>query len=443
MHRMEQSPTPDRALTLDEAASIAVQLQQYEQWSAAAATYRKILEAKPDHAVALHYSGVLAHQQGRSDEAAKLIARSLEVEPDRADWHSNLGVVLRDRLELDQAVAAFERAIALDPNHANAHNNLAVVLKAQGRPVEAEAAYRAAIRVNPEFSDAYTNLGILLKSLNRMPEAIICFYKVITFQPKHPEARRLLALAHCALGEPEKAVDIFEEWLREEPDHPIARHMLAACSGRDVPSRASDGFIEQTFDNFAASFDSKLAKLLYRAPELVAGMLADSELRATKQLDILDAGCGTGLCGPLMAPYARRLVGVDLSERMLAQARARGTYDELVKGELTAYLSGATEAFDVIVSADTLVYFGPLESVAAAAANALRPGGRLIFTVEEMVEASGDAGHSLSLHGRYCHSRQYLERVLKDVNLRPEITSAELRLEGGNPVAGLVVHATK
>ena len=53
---------------------------------------------------------------------------------------------------------------------------------------------------------------------------------------------------------------------------------------------------------------------------------------------MLDAGCGTGLCGPLIAPYARRLVGVDLSERMLAQARARDVYDELVKGELTAYL---------------------------------------------------------------------------------------------------------
>lgn len=443
MPRMEQSPTTDRPLSLDEAASVGIHMQQNEQWAIAAAIYRKILEVKPDHADALHYSGVLAHQQGRSDEAVRLIARSLELHSDRADWHSNLGIVLRDRLELDQALAAFERAIALNPKHANAHSNRGVVLRAQGKLIEAEAAYRAAIRENPKHSDAYTNLGNLLKSLNRTPEAITCFYKVITFQPKHPEARRLLALAHCALGAVDKAVEIFEEWLREEPDHPIARHMLAACSGRDVPPRASDKFIEQTFDGFAASFDSKLAQLLYRAPELVAGMLADSEVGVIRHLDILDAGCGTGLCGPLIAPYARRLVGVDLSERMLAQARARGVYDELVKGELIAYLAGATEAFDVIVSADTLVYFGPLDGVAAAAVNALRPGGRFVFTVEEMMETRGDAGHSLSLHGRYCHRRQYLERVLADVNLRAEIISAELRLEGGNPVAGLVVRAMK
>jgi predicted TPR repeat methyltransferase len=219
--------------------------------------------------------------------------------------------------------------------------------------------------------------------------------------------------------------------------------MIAACSRRDVPARASDGFIEQTFDNFAGSFDSKLAKLLYRAPALVAGMLEDPDLEGSKSLDVLDAGCGTGLCGPLIAPYARRMVGVDLSARMLAQARARGVYDELVKRELTAYLHDSPRAFDVIVSADTLVYFGPLEDVVVVSADALRLGGRLIFTVEELIDTGSDAEFTISPHGRYSHTRHYLERVLADANLRPEILPAALRLEAGDPVAGLVVRATK
>ena len=440
---MEELPTTDRAVNLDEAVSIAIRLQQNDQWVAAADMYRRILEKVPDFPDALHFSGVLAHQQGKSDEAVALIRRSLELEPDRADWHSNLGIVLRDRLELDEAIAACRRAIELDPNHANAHNNLGVMLRAQGRAEEAEAAYRNAIRASPDHSDAYTNLGILLNGQKRIPEAVVCFCKVITFRPKHPEARRLLALAHCMLGEPDKAVGVFEEWLREEPNHPIALHMLAACSGRDVPARASDGFVEKTFDSFAGSFDAKLAQLQYRAPQLVAEMLADSGVAATKSLDVLDAGCGTGLCGLLLAPYARRLVGVDLSTAMLLQAEARHVYDELFKIELTAYLQDSPGMFDVIVSADTLVYFGALEEVAAAAARALRPGGRLIFTVEEAVSTASDAGYSLSTHGRYNHTRQYLERVLSAAGLRTEIVQADLRLEAGEPVPGLVVRATK
>jgi predicted TPR repeat methyltransferase len=392
----------------------------------------------------LHFSGVLAHQQARSEQAVALIERSLELEPDRADWHSNLGIVLQDRLKLDDAIAAYQRAIALDPDHANAHNNLGVVMRAKGQEVEAEAAYRAAIRIDPEHSDAYHNLGVLLNGQKRSHEAALCFSKVITLQPRDPEARRLLAIAYYTLGEVDKAVGVFEEWLEEEPDSPIARHMLAACSGRDVPSRASDAFVEETFDSFAATFDSKLAQLSYRAPELVAQMLAESEAEASKSLDVVDAGCGTGLCGPLIAPYARRLVGVDLSGPMLAQARARNVYDELVKGELTAYLGDFTGAFDAIVSADTLVYFGQLEDVAEASANALRPGGRLIFTVEELVgDASADAGYAISPTGRYRHTRRYLERVLADADLGSEIVPAELRLEAGDPVAGFVVRGTK
>ena len=440
---MEQSPTTDRAVSLDEAISIAIRLQQNDQWVAAGDMYRRILERSPDYPDALHYSGVLAHQEGRSDDAVALIERSVALEPNRADWHSNLGIVLRDRLRLDEAVAACRRAVAIDPNHANALNNLGVLLRAQGHLEEAEAAYREAIRVSPEHSDAYTNLGLLLNGQKRTHEAVVCFCKVITFRPKHPEARRLLALAHCALGEVDVAVGIFEEWLKEEPDHPIARHMIAACSGRDVPDRASDGFIEQTFDSFAGSFDSKLAKLQYRAPALVAEMLADTGIEASKSLDVLDAGCGTGLVGPLVAQYARRLVGVDLSARMLAQAETRHVYDELYKFELTAYLRDNPGAFDVIVSADTLVYFGPLQDVVVAAADALRPGGRLIFTVEALIDAAPDVGFVISHHGRYNHARQYLERVLTDVNLRPEIEPAELRLEAGDPVQGWVVRATK
>ena len=423
--------------------AVALALQQAEQWAAAEDIYRTILEAAPNHSDALHFSGVLAHQRGRAEDAVALIERSLELEPERADWYSNLGIVQQERLRLDDAIAAYRRAIALDPSHANAHSNLGVVLRAKGELAEAETAYRAAVRIDPEHSDAYHNLGVLLNAQKRPREAALCFSKVITLRPKDPEARRLLALAHCTLGEVEKAVEIFEEWLEDDPDDPVARHMLAACSGRDVPARASDAFVEKTFDSFAASFDSKLAKLSYRAPALVTEMLRRSGAAPAQSLDVLDAGCGTGLCGPLLAPYARRLVGVDLSERMLAQARERNVYDELVKGELTAYLADCNQAFDVIVAADTLVYFGPLDPVAAASERALRPGGRIIFTVEELPNGQNDAGYSLGTSGRYRHVPEYVRAVLAGASLHPEIVSAELRLEAGEPVAGLVAQGTK
>jgi predicted TPR repeat methyltransferase len=114
---------------------------------------------------------------------------------------------------------------------------------------------------------------------------------------------------------------------------------------------------------------------------------------------------------------------------------------------LTAFLGGVVAAFDVIVSADTLVYFGRLEDVVAALAQALRPGGRLIFTVEEWTDGTIDGapatGYSLGPHGRFRHGHAYVERVLTAADLQPEIAQAELRLEAGDPVPGLVVRATR
>lgn len=440
---MEPSESSTRELTLEEAVSVAILLQKNEQLVEAHELFRRVLATVPDHPRALHYSGVLAHQQGRNEEAIALIERSLALVPDQADWYSNLGIVLQSDEKLDPAIDAYRHAIAIDPGHANAHSNLGVLLRATGQPVEAEAAYRQAIRLNPEHIDAYTNLGILLNGLKRTQEAAACYCKVITLRPKHREARKLLAMAHCTLGEVGEAVNIFEKWLEEEPGDPIARHMLAACTGRDVPERASNGFVEATFDSFASSFESKLERLSYRAPALVAAMLEDCGLAPSHRLDVLDAGCGTGLCGAVVAPYARQLVGVDLSQGMLAHAKDKNVYHALVKAELTEYLRDNSEAFDLIVAADSLVYFGDLQDVIAALARALRPNGLFVFTLEHAAEDSAGADYRLQRHGRYSHARAYVERVLASAGLPSKIVQAELRMEAGAPVPGLVIRAAK
>jgi predicted TPR repeat methyltransferase len=379
----------------------------------------------------------------RNEEAVALIERSLSLAADHADYYSSLGIIFQSTGRLDQASDAYGRAIAIDPRNANAHNNLGVLLRATGKQSEAEAAYRTAIQLEPDHIDAYTNLGILLNGLKRTEEAAACARKVTMLRPKYREARRLLALAHCTRGEIDAAVDIFEEWLEQEPQDPIALHMLAACTRRDVPVRASDAFVQRTFDSFAASFESKLERLSYRAPALVAAMLEHSGLKPSKCLDVLDAGCGTGLCGPLLLPYARRLVGVDLSEGMLGHAREKHIYDALVKAELTDYLRDNPEAFDLIVSADTLVYFGDLRNVLDAGAHALRRNGVLVFTLEHAVGGKADLGYRLEPHGRYSHTTAYVERVLAAACLESEIAYADLRMESGAPVAGLVIRATK
>jgi predicted TPR repeat methyltransferase len=419
---------------------MALVMQQRGQLQDAEQVYQRILAVAPDHPDILHYYGVLLHQLGRSDEAIPTIERSIAIEPDHAEWYNNLGIVLRAKDRIDDAVAAYVKAIELDPGHAHAYNNLGVLQRFNGKPADAEASYRKAIELIPTYAEAYHNLGVLLTGQKRHREAILCYFKVLALEPQRTEDRRLLAIAYCEVGERDKAIEIFEQWLKDDPTSPVATHMLAAVTGRNVPARASDAYVESSFDGFAESFERKLEQLSYRAPALVGAALDGTRRPKTADLDVLDAGCGTGLCGRFIKPYARRLVGVDLSSGMLEKARQKELYDELVKAELTQFLRDHAASYDVIVSADTLVYFGALEEVAVAASGALRKGGTLVFTVEALAAPDG---FEIQTHGRYAHSQPYVIRVLNQAGLDTEIAHADLRTESALPVAGLVVRATK
>jgi predicted TPR repeat methyltransferase len=94
------------------------------------------------------------------------------------------------------------------------------------------------------------------------------------------------------------------------------------------------------------------------------------------------------------------------------------------------------------VSADTLVYFGVLDEAFGRAAAALRPNGLLVCTLERL-SAGAAMDYRLEMHGRYSHAESYAERVITGAGLRAEIAHAELRLEAGTPVAGLVIRARK
>lgn len=427
-------------MTLDDALAFATRLHRIGEIDAAETIYGRVLDAVPEHPDALNFLAIARHQRGRSAEAVELMKRCIAQRPEAAGLWNNLGNILVDIGRFDDGGECYEHCITLAPADPTLHNNLGVLRKAQGRFDEAEAAYRRVLELDPKHIDAHNNLGNLLADLGRIEEAVEHYCLSVTLMPNNPAARKMLGYAYYMLGRYEEAADFYRRWLELEPDNPNARHYLAACTGENVPERAADTYVEQVFDAFADSFDAKLAKLTYRAPELVAAAVATHCAAADGSLDILDAGCGTGLCGPLLAPYARKLTGIDLSQAMLAKAGERMVYDQLIKTELTAYLQAAPAgSYDLVVSADTLCYFGALDTVFDAARHALREDGALVFTVER---SDDGPDYRLAPHGRYTHRPQYLIDALGKAGFaivdRQEVV---LRTEGGRPVHGLLVFA--
>lgn len=437
-------------LTLAQAMDLAVGMHRRGMLDAAEELYRRILTVEPEHVDALHLLGLSRHLRKDTDGALELVRRAVALAPGHVDAVSNLGNLLLERGDLSGAEQAYRRALELRPDFANAQANLGIALRRADDLPGAEAALRRALELDPKHGAAHHNLGTVLFDSGRTIEALTEYQQALALMPYDSDSYRRVGATLYAMGRIDEAGAVYRRWLTLEPDNPIAQHMVAAASGESIPARASDEFVQSTFDSFAGSFDAVLGRLLYKAPQLVADAVATRLEQApdvaTPTRDVLDVGAGTGLCGPLLRPYARRLVGIDLSKGMLDKARERGVYDALEVAELTAYLTAPEQAaaYDLIVSADTLVYLGDLGKAFAGAAAAARPGALLVFTVERLEDDDPEGPVRLMPHGRYAHAEAYVRAALGAAGFGDiETARVQPRTENRVPVDGLLVSARR
>jgi predicted TPR repeat methyltransferase len=394
-------PTPDEELR------IAMAAHKAERFHEAEAGYLRVLEARPDHPKALYYLGLLQFHRGDTATAIQFVQRCLNIaRTNGAAW-----------------------------------NTLGGLFVAAGRKTEARDAYRCATAVAPAMAEGWYNYGVCLRDEGDAEGAIEALRASLARDPGYSRSYEALATVLYQVGRTQEAADVYREWAANEPHSAKARHMVAAVSQQEVPARAADDYVRELFDGAARSFDANLGKLNYRAPTLVVDALVREG--SGHLAGILDAGCGTGLCGPLLRPHCERLIGVDLSVQMIERARVRECYDDLVVAELSAFMQSRVGEFDAIVSADTLVYFGALEDPLNAARIALREQGVLVFTVEAL-PAAAPHDYRLEAHGRYAHSEPYVRNALAAAGfIATGFEAATLREESGEPVSGAVVTARR
>ena len=339
---------------------------------------------------------------------------------------------------MNGAQEMYERVIALQPDFYDAIINLGVLARSRQQHDEAEQWYRRAIATRPDIPLGYDNLARLLIKLGHASEALeilsLSVARALREDSENVAMHSLRARLMLILGDKAGAVAVYKDWLAAFPDSNYARHMLAAASGDNVPHTSDPRYVKELFDGFSESFDEVLDRIHYSAPNLVGACVAEAFDSCKNSLEVLDAGCGTGLGGQYLRPYTNKLSGLDISPGMLSKARVTEHYDELFEDEIVAYFSSHPTRYDLIVSADALNNFGDISALFTAAKTTLKPEGTFIFTLETH-ENQSDEDYVLNLHGRYSHSSEYIQAVMQGAGL--DIVSSKevvLREERGEPV---------
>jgi predicted TPR repeat methyltransferase len=367
----------------------------------AVASYRRALELRPDFFECWANLGNVLELSQRWQEGADAYARALRLRPKVVNVLNGFGICQLALGDFEAAVALFEFAVAGDPNFASAHNNLGNTLGRLGRIEPAIKHLQEAVRIRPEFTEAWINLGEQLYFAKRDAEAIAALDRALALEPGNA------GLAHL-------------------------RDSIAGVQ----TARAPDDFIRGLFDRFAGEFDKHLVENLeYRTPQRMVEFLRPWLTGKDMQLRIADLGCGTGLSGAALKPYAKTLVGVDLSGQMLAKARERRLYDALHEAEIARFLdAGPAGERDLASALDVFVYVGDLAEIFHAVARSLAGGGMFAFSVERH---DGEDDFHLARSGRYAHSPRYI-RALAQASGFTEWNAEEtvIRKESGEPVKG-------
>ena len=404
---------------------------------AAKALWQEISILDPEHFPSQFFLGTIAYEAQQYSNAVLYFQTALNLRPHHVATLSNLGAVYLKLGQKLQAIQLFETALSLEPENLFALTNLAATLVTEGQIDAAIKQYYQLLTAIPNDFTAHYNLGSLFMQQQKWESAYYHLQAAVTIDPNSFAALSNLGNTLLKCQQRDAAIACYQQALTLQPNNASIAYILQALTGQGNPTAAPTGYVMELFDHYACYFETEvLDKLQYRVPQLLYQHVKEFLLEAI-ECDILDLGCGTGLCGQYLKSHANSLIGIDLSANMLSKASEKQCYTQLMQADMVVGMQQLSSLFDLIIAADAIVYLGDLKPLFSQAKALLKAEGILAFSIET---SSGKAPYQLQPSGRFAHSSHYIWTLAQEIGLLPLVNqTVELRHQAGKPVVGAIV----
>lgn len=183
----------------------------------AKAGFQDVQRVQPKSSGAVHFLGLIAHQEGDHKRAVELLEQAITMSDVVPFFHGNLAEVYRALGRHEDAIAASRHALEMFPVYPEALNTLGAALYERGELEEAETSLRRAIEFKPDMAAAHANLGNVLRAQGRLDRAVKSFEQAIRRDPKLPGTHLALGGTLRALGRLEEAVQAYRKGLDLDP----------------------------------------------------------------------------------------------------------------------------------------------------------------------------------------------------------------------------------
>lgn len=409
--------------------SLGILLLKNNKLDAAEIQFQNVIRLCPEYIQAYFYLGVLSLEKNQLAEAKKFFQETINLNPEYVDALVNLGVIALKEKEGQQAVDYFTRALALDNDHIDARNNLAATFMHHDRFENALMHYDVLVKKDPNNKEYLYNSGVAQMALGHLKEAIKCFETLLQNYPEHFESLNNLAAIYIRLEDKDKAKNLLKKAVTINPSDPTSTHMLHALQGDQTHKSTCPEYAKNLFNNYATYYEQHMEQgLKYGLPNRTEKLL--QYFKIAKVDYALDLGCGTGLSGVVLDNYCNYLVGVDIAEKMLNQARDKKIYDELVESDLSSFLTQDKRQYGLIIALDVFPYFGRLDELFKLIVSRMLLKGYLIFTNE----ISETEDWHLQITARFSHNPNYIKKLCENYGLslihQEEVVARQQKGEG-------------
>lgn len=288
----------------------------------------------PEDVAILTRLGNLLVREHKSEDAISIYNRILSIDPSLYNvWFNKAHAELKVG-DYDEAFKSLKQTIALNPTIIAANHMLKALSDDEATKItKTDESY--VIDLYDTYSDTYDEHG--KKLLYSAP-------RVIRQEMAKVYKAREKLLTESVDGDSDESLEI----VTSPPMNKISLTPLSTCGDHTTASTDTA--------NPTASCDDH-----DHDPNECGGQVSFMN----RKLDILDLGCGTGLAGAWLKDYARTLVGVDISDKMVSIAKKKGLYEELHVNSIQNFLNklDGNKNFDLVVAADVLSYIGDLSDV--------------------------------------------------------------------------------
>lgn len=362
-------------------------------------------------------------QTAQYDELLKQANRYLEEDDSVCEFHLFKSRALKALGKPSDAIISCKDAITADVNNASARAYLGVLLFEEKDYINALNACDSAILIDPDLIESYIYSGNILVELGYPEQAIYPYYKAFELDTTNYGLGEMVATMYIQEDLIQEGLDLYlslvevepnndvlhlkigiallyalqngfshteiaeyaKTWYNKVPKNPMVKEISSAIQKNDIDyDPLTTNHLNLLFKSVAQTYDDAMeldTNALFDFVRVVIPTLSSCKL------DICDVGCGTGLCGKTLRPYAKAggLVGVDLCSNMLDKADGKKTYDRLFHSGMIEFLKQHTRTFDLITALDTFSYSNSLFEIFSTVRMALREKGWFIFSFRKNI----------------------------------------------------------